>query len=155
MERGVGISEARACPREKNSPALSVSSLTLVMAVSTYLCSHFLISSDQLPTRQWSCKGDLLLLIKSDLRKTSDGRLLYSTLRHHPVHLACGTRLPCKQRRQQNGRSSFASVHSQSLELLLRMNLHNTARLCTARVEAETQTSLKSLLQWQKHLVAV
>lgn len=157
MERGVCISEAQACPMEKTSPALNshISSFVLVMAVSTHLCSRFLISNDQLPTRKQSCKGDLPLLIKSDLRKTSAGRLLCSSLKHHPVHLACWTRLPCEQRRQQNGRSSFPSVHSQILELLLRMSLHKTARLCTARVEALTQTLLKSLLQWQEYLVGV
>lgn len=155
MDRGVCNSQAQACPRGKktkqnpNSPALNshVSSLMLVMAILTYLSSCFLISNDQLPTRQRSWKGGLPLLLKSNLRKTSAGRLLYSSLRHHPIHLACWTRLPCKQWRQQNGRSSFPSVHSQILELLLRMSLHKTVRLCTARAEAQTQTLLKSLLQ--------
>ena len=141
--------------KKKKSPALNshISSLVLVIAVLTHLCSHFLISNDQFPTRQWSCKGDLPVLIKSDLRKTSAGRLFYRSLRHHPVHLACWTRLPCKQQRKQNRRCP--SVHSQILEFLLRTSLHKTARLCTARVEARTQTLLKSLLQWQKHLVGV
>lgn len=131
--------EARARAREKQSCLNShVSSLVLAMTTSTLLC--FLISSDVLPSRPWSCRGHFPLLIKPALRKpsASDSSAEAQT---SPVHLACWMRLPRKQQRQQNRHSSFPSVLSQILDFLLRMRLHKSVRFNPVRAEAHTDSA--------------